>query len=86
LYRSISGAFLASFNFNETGIYKVSVELAGINFIPINPVFVNFNVISPPGSTENLRINFATSILNSDRASPSNSWSKELAAPYDMIF
>jgi hypothetical protein len=60
LYHVISGTFLASFPFNETGIYKVAVEVAGINFIPIKPVFVNFSAIVPPTSDENLKIKLST--------------------------
>ena len=53
VYHAISGTFLASYQFNETGIYKISVELEGINFIPITPVFANFNVESRINSSEN---------------------------------
>ena len=56
VYHAISGTFLASYQFNETGIYKISVELEGINFIPITPVFASFNVAVPANSSENLRI------------------------------
>lgn len=63
LYHSISGSFLASYPFNESGIYKISVELAGINFIPINPVFTSFEVSVPINSNENLRISPASSNL-----------------------
>jgi len=60
VYHSISGTFLASYQFNETGIYKISAELEGINFIPITPVFANFNVAVPVNSSENLRVNLAS--------------------------
>ena len=60
VYHAISGTFLASYQFNETGIYKISVELEGINFIPITPVFVSFNVAVPANSSENLRISMAS--------------------------
>lgn len=60
LYHVISGTFLASYQFNEAGIYKLSVELVGINFIPINPVFVNFTAIVSSAANENLRINLAS--------------------------
>ena len=59
VYHSISGTFLASYQFNETGIYKISVELVGINFIPITPVLARFNVVVPSNSSENLRISLA---------------------------
>lgn len=60
VYHAISGTFLASYLFNETGIYKISVELEGINFIPITPEFVKFNVAVPANSNENLRISMAS--------------------------
>jgi hypothetical protein len=60
VYHAISGTFLASYQFNETGIYKISAELEGINFIPITPVFANFNVVVPVNSNENLRISLAS--------------------------
>ena len=60
VYHAISGTFLASYRFNETGIYKISAELEGINFIPITPVFANFNVAVPVNSNENLRISLAS--------------------------
>lgn len=60
VYHSISGTFLASYQFNETGIYKISVELVGINFIPIIPVLASFNVAVPANSGENLRISLAS--------------------------
>lgn len=60
VYHAISGTFLASYQFNKTGIHKISVELEGINFIPITPVFANFNVAVPVNSSENLRISYAS--------------------------
>ncbi len=60
VYHSISGTFLASYQFNETGIYKISVELVGINFIPITPVLAGFNVAVPTNSSKNLRISLAS--------------------------
>ena len=69
LYHSIVGSFLASYRFNESGLYQLSVELAGINFIPIKPVFTSFDVSVPANSSENLRISPATSSLVSDRMS-----------------
>ena len=60
LYHVISGTFLSSYQFNESGIYKISVELAGINFIPINPVFVNFSAVVPASPEKNMIINIAS--------------------------
>ena len=60
VYHSISGTFLASYQFNETGIYKISVGMVGINFIPITPVLASFNVAVPANSSENLRISLAS--------------------------
>ena len=60
VYHSISGTFLAPYQFNETGIYKISVELVGINFIPITPVLARFNVAVPSNSSENLSISLAS--------------------------
>jgi hypothetical protein len=60
VYHSISGTFLTSYQFNETGIYKISVELEGINFIPIVPVFTSFNVAVPSNSSDNSSISLAS--------------------------
>jgi hypothetical protein len=60
LYHSISGTFLASYQFNETGVYIMSVELSGINFVPIVPVFVSFIVSITDNETENLSISSAS--------------------------
>lgn len=60
VYHSISGTFLASYQFNETGIYKISVEMVGINFIPITPVYASFNVAVPANSSGNLNISLAS--------------------------
>ncbi len=57
LYHAINGVFLASFPFNETGKYTVSVEVAGIFFVPIKPVFANFTATVAPNSDGNLKIN-----------------------------
>jgi hypothetical protein len=57
LYHAINGVFLASFPFNETGIYTVSVEVAGIFFVPIKPAFANFTATVVPNSDGNLKIN-----------------------------
>ena len=50
-YHSINGIILASFNFNESGMYTVSIKITGELFIPINPVFANFSgiVTQEPG-------------------------------------
>jgi hypothetical protein len=42
LIHSPDGIMLTSFGFNKTGEYKVSVEVAGLNFFPIKPKFVDF--------------------------------------------
>jgi len=60
IYHSISGTILTSYQFNETGIYKISVKLEGINFIPIIPVLTSFNVEVPTNSSENFNISLAT--------------------------
>lgn len=56
LYHAINGVFLASFPFNETGKYTVSVEVAGIFFVPIKPTFANFTTTVAPNSDGNLKI------------------------------
>jgi hypothetical protein len=56
LYHAINGVFLASFPFNETGEYRVSVEVAGIFFVPIKPTFANFTATIVPNSNGNLKI------------------------------
>jgi hypothetical protein len=60
VYHSISGTILTSYKFNETGIYKISVKLEGINFIPIIPVLTSFNVEVPTNSSENFNISLAS--------------------------
>ena len=42
LIHSPNGILLTSFGFNETGRYTLSVEVGGLNFFPIKPVFVDF--------------------------------------------
>jgi hypothetical protein len=56
LYHAINGVFLAYFPFNETGEYRVSVEVAGIFFVPIKPTFANFTATIVPNSNGNLKI------------------------------
>lgn len=41
-FHSINGVMLPSFKFTESGKYTISVEVAGIFFVPIEPVFANF--------------------------------------------
>ena len=60
VYHSISGTILTSYQFNETGIYKISVKLEGINFTPIIPVLTSFNVEVPTNSSENFNISLAS--------------------------
>jgi hypothetical protein len=62
VYHSISGTFLTSYQFNETGIYKISVKLEGINFIPIVPVLTSFSVAVPTNSSENFNIGLASQV------------------------
>lgn len=42
LIHSPNGILLTSFGFNETGRYTLSVEVGGLNFFPIKPLFVDF--------------------------------------------
>ena len=42
LIHSPNGIYLTSFGFNETGRYTLSVEVGGLNFFPIKPLFVDF--------------------------------------------
>jgi len=60
VYPSISGTLLTSYQFDETGIYKISVKLEGINFIPIVPVYTSFNVAVSSNSSENFSISLAS--------------------------
>jgi len=39
---SPDGIMLTSFGFNKTGEYKISVEVEGLNFFPIKPLYVDF--------------------------------------------
>ena len=42
LIHSPNGILLTSFGFNETGRYTLAVEVGGLNFFPIKPLFVDF--------------------------------------------
>ena len=42
LIHSPNGILLTSFGFNETGRYTLSIEVGGLNFFPIKPLFVDF--------------------------------------------
>lgn len=58
LYHSINGVMLASFPFNETGNYGISIEIAGVYFIPIKPVFANFSALVTASSNGSVKISF----------------------------
>jgi hypothetical protein len=60
LFYSINGVMLASFAFNETGNYTISIEIAGQYSIPIEPVFANFSGIVSPTGDGNLKIKLST--------------------------
>jgi hypothetical protein len=60
LFHSISGVMLPSFRFSEPGKYTISVEIAGVLFIPLEPVFANFSAIVTPITGGNLEINLST--------------------------
>ena len=53
-FHSISGAMLPSFRFDEPGKYIISVEIAGVLFIPMEPVFANFSAVLTPVAEGNL--------------------------------
>ncbi|TLX89844.1 MAG: hypothetical protein E6K97_04460 [Thaumarchaeota archaeon] len=60
LFHSINGVMLPSFPFSKQGMYKISVEIAGDFFIPINPVFANFSAMVSPTTDGNLKFNIST--------------------------
>jgi hypothetical protein len=60
LFHSINGVMLPSFPFSESGMYKISVEIAGDFFIPIGPVFANFSAAVSYAADGNLDIKLST--------------------------
>ena len=60
LIYAINGVMLASFAFNETGNYTISIELAGQYSIPIRPVFANFSAMVTHTSDRNLEVKLST--------------------------
>lgn len=59
-FHSINGVMLPSFKFVESGKYTISVEIAGILFNPIEPVFANFSAIVSPAVEGKLGIKIST--------------------------
>ena len=55
-FHSINGVMLPSFKFSESGKNTISVEIAGIFFIPIEPVFANFSAMVIPTTEGKLEI------------------------------
>jgi hypothetical protein len=55
-FHSINGVMLPSFAFSESGNYTISVEIAGILFVPIEPVFATFNAIVSSTADGNMEI------------------------------
>lgn len=47
-FHSINGVMLPTYKFTEHGKYTISVEIAGIFFTPIKPVFANFSALAHP--------------------------------------
>jgi hypothetical protein len=56
LIHSPDGIMLTSFDFNQTGKYMISVEIAGLNFFPIKPLYVDFTASVSVTSEGNSRI------------------------------
>jgi hypothetical protein len=57
---SPDGIMLTSFGFNETGNYRISVEIEGLNFFPIKPLFVDFGATVSHLSDGSLKIVLST--------------------------
>jgi hypothetical protein len=55
-FHSISGVMLPYFRFDEPGKFSISVEIAGVLFIPMEPVFANFSAVVTPVAEGNLEI------------------------------
>ena len=55
-FHSINGVMLPNYKFTEHGNYTISVEIAGILFTPIKPVFVNFSAIASPTMEEKIEL------------------------------
>jgi hypothetical protein len=56
LYHSINGVMLPSFGFNEPGKYTISVEIAAVFFVPIEPALANFSATVTPITGGNVEI------------------------------
>lgn len=57
---SPDGIMLTSFGFNKTGEYKISVEVEGLNFFPIKPLYVDFSASVTRMSDNSSRIVLTT--------------------------
>lgn len=57
---SPDGIMLTSFGFNKTGEYKISVEVEGLNFFPIKPLYVDFTATVTRMSDNSSRILLTT--------------------------
>lgn len=60
LFHSISGVMLPSFRFTEPGKYTISVEIAAVFFVPIEPTFANFSSVVSSAAAGNLEIKLST--------------------------
>ena len=59
-FHSINGVMLPTYKFTESGKYTISVEIAGILFNPIEPVFANFTSMVSPAAEGKLEIKMST--------------------------
>ena len=55
-FHSINGVMLPAFKFTEPGKYEISIEIAGIFFTPIEPVFANFSAMVIPAAEEKMQL------------------------------
>ena len=60
-FHSINGVMLPTYKFTEHGNYTISVEIAGILFIPIEPVFANFSAIAIPTTEKKMELKLSSS-------------------------
>lgn len=61
-FHSINGVMLPTFKFTEFGKYTISIEIAGILFVPLQPKSVNFSAVASPTEEDSLEIRLSTGL------------------------
>jgi hypothetical protein len=59
-FHSINGVMLPTFKFTESGKYTISIEIAGIFFVPIKPVYANFSAMIIPTTEGKVEIKLSS--------------------------